>query len=128
MKGNERDIVRALVAVAWADGKVAEPEEGIIASLLWAFDATAAEEEEIVTFAKVRRKLADSLSVANLTRTDKELLFAHAALMTHADGSQTPDEAALLADLAGRLEITAAEAAAIVEQARVRAARFASRL
>src|SRR3954469_16546706 len=36
----EKTIVKSLVAVAWADGTLAEPESGVIDSLLWAFGAS----------------------------------------------------------------------------------------
>ena len=36
----EKTIVKSLVAVAWADGALAEPESGMIDSLLWAFGAS----------------------------------------------------------------------------------------
>jgi tellurite resistance protein len=125
MKGNEKQIVKALVAVAWADGKVEAPERSMIESLLWAFGADDEDEREVLAFAAQKRTLAEALAPTEFSRDDKELLFAHAALMTHADGEQTADEADLLADLARRLGLSTAEAASI--DVRTRAARFASR-
>src|SRR5688500_6704609 len=92
MTPSEKNIVRALVAVAWADGKLEEPESGIIEGLLCGFDASDEEEREIVEYAKQKRTFKDDLPIAELSREDRELLLANAALLTHADGDQSAQE------------------------------------
>ena len=57
MTPSEKNIVRSLVAVAWADGTVKEPEVGMIDSLLWAFGASEEDEAEIKEFAKKKRTI-----------------------------------------------------------------------
>ena len=47
MTPSEKNIVKSLVAVAWADGTVKEPEAGMIDSLLWAFGASDEDEAEL---------------------------------------------------------------------------------
>ena len=117
----EKTIVKSLVAVAWADGTLAEPESGVIDSLLWAFGASDEQEAEIREFAKKKRTIKADIVAKALDKDARELLFAHAALLTHADGKQTPAEAKLLASLAEHLEFSDEDAKRISEHAEERA-------
>jgi uncharacterized tellurite resistance protein B-like protein len=117
----EKTIVKSLVAVAWADGALAEPESGMIDSLLWAFGATEEQEAEIREFAKKKRTIKVDIVAKVLDKDAREILFAHAALLTHADGKQTPAEAKLLRSLAEHLEFSDEDAKRITEHAKERA-------
>jgi uncharacterized membrane protein YebE (DUF533 family) len=117
----EKTIVKSLVAVAWADGSLAEPESGMIDSLLWAFGASDEEEAEIREFAKKKRTIKGDIVARALDQPGRELLLSHAALLTHADGKQTPAEAKLLRTLAEHLEFSDDETKHIVETAKTRA-------
>ena len=128
MTPSEKNIVKSLVAVAWADGTVKEPEVGMIDSLLWAFGASDADEAEVREFAKKKRTIKDDVPLDALAETDRELLLAHAALLTHADGKQTKAEEKLLKDLADHLCIAAPDAKRIAEEARSRAEKLASKV
>ena len=59
----------------------------MIEGLLWAFGANEEDEKEVLDYAKRKRTLKDDVPVADLERADRELLIAHAALLTHADGN-----------------------------------------
>ena len=124
----EKTILKSLVAVAWADGALAEPESGMIDSLLWAFGASEAEEEEIRQFAKKKRTVKGDVIAKALDPQSRELLLAHAALLTHADGKQTPAEAKLLKNLAEHLEFSDEDTKRIVEHARERAKKLSERV
>jgi len=117
----EKTIVKSLVAVAWSDGALAEPESGMIDSLLWAFGASEEQEAEIRDFAKKKRTIKGDIVAKALDKEGRELLFAHAALLTHADGKQTPAEAKLLKTLADHLEFSEEDAQRIAEHAKERA-------
>lgn len=104
MTPGEKNIVKCLVAVAWADGKVAAPEAGVIEGLLCGFDASAEEERELLEYAKFKRTLSADAPVQELTREERELLLANAALLTHTDGEQSASEAELLQKLVSLLE------------------------
>jgi tellurite resistance protein len=114
MTPGEKNIVKSLVAVAWADGNVAQPESGVIEGLLCGFDASDAEEQEILEYARHRRTLDEDAPLGELNREDRALLLANAALLTHADGQQTPEEQALLGRLSRMLEFDPREADAIL--------------
>ena len=124
----EKTIVKSLVAVAWADGALAEPESGMIDSLLWAFGASEHEEEEVREFAKKKRTVKGDVVAKALDPASREILLAHAALLTHADGKQTPAEAKLLKNLAEHLEFSDADTKRIVEGARDRAKKLSERI
>jgi tellurite resistance protein len=109
--------VRSLVAVAWVDGKLESGESSVIEGLLTGFDASEAEEREILEYAKARRTLENDIPLAELNRGDRELLLSNAALLTHADGDQSAKEKAVLKKLAGILGFSHDEANAILASA-----------
>jgi tellurite resistance protein len=109
MTPGEKNVLRSLVAVAWADGKMAEGESGVIEGLLCGFDASDEEEEEILEFAKTRRTLEDDVPLADLTAEDRELLLSNAALLTQADGDESAAERTILHRLAKMLGFDASE-------------------
>lgn len=115
MTPGEKNIVKCLVAVAWADGKVAAPESGVIEGLLCGFDASADEEREILEYAKHKRTLSADAPLKELTQEERELLLANAALLTHADGEQSDSEKELLNKLVTLLEFDEESAGEILE-------------
>jgi tellurite resistance protein len=127
MTPNEKNIVKALVAVAWADGKLEQPESGIIEGLLCGFDASDAEEQEIIEYAKQKRTFKDDMAVSEMSKEDRELLLANAALLTHADGDQSVQERELLQKLVSLLEFSGADADTILSSAKEGALTLGSR-
>ena len=115
MTPGEKNIVKCLVAVAWADGKVAAPESGVIEGLLCGFDASEDEEREILDYAKHKRTLSADAPLKELTQEERELLLANAALLTHADGEQSDSEKELLNKLVTLLEFDEESAGEILE-------------
>lgn len=115
MTPSEKNIVKSLVAVAWADGKVAAPEAGVIEGMLCGFDASEEEERELLQYAKQKRTLTEDAPIKELSREDRELLLANAALLTHADGEQSESEQALLQKLIGLLEFNETDAQQILD-------------
>jgi uncharacterized tellurite resistance protein B-like protein len=124
----EKTIVKSLVAVAWADGSVKAPEQGMIEGLLWAFGANEEDEKEVLEYAKRKRTLKDDIPVGDLERADRELLIAHAALLTHADGKQTKSEERVLDGLCDLLGFSKDDAKPIIAGARDRAKKLAERM
>jgi tellurite resistance protein len=115
MTPGEKNIVKCLVAVAWADGKVAAPESGVIEGLLCGFDASEDEEREILDYAKHKRTLSADAPYKELSQEERELLLANAALLTHADGEQSDSEKELLNKLVSLLEFDEESAGEILE-------------
>lgn len=118
MTESEKNVLLSLVAVAWADGQIAEGETGVIDGLLSGFDASEEEEAEVLAYARTPRTLETDIPVSVLSREDRELLLSNAALLTHADGEQSDEERRLLERLAVLLELAPADAEAIISGAR----------
>jgi tellurite resistance protein len=117
MTPNDLRILKALVAVAWADGKVQASESHVLENLLGGFDASDAEKAEIRTYAKTPRSLDADVPVGELTDEDRETLLANAAVLVGADGKQTPEEKAILDKLGALLKFSEQQIASIVESA-----------
>lgn len=118
MTPGEKNIVKCLVAVAWADGRLDAPESGVIEGLLCGFDASEAEERELLDYAKHKRTLSVDAPLTELASEDREMLLANAALLTHADGEQSAAERELLSKLASLLGFDGATAGQIFQSAR----------
>jgi tellurite resistance protein len=128
MTPSEKNIVRSLVAVAWVDGRLASGESSVIEGLLTGFDASEAEEREILEYAKTRRTLENDIPLADLSSGDRELLLSNAALLTHADGSQSANERAVLKKLAEILGFSREEANEILASVSDGALRLSERV
>jgi tellurite resistance protein len=128
MTPGEKNIVKCLVAVAWADGKVAAPESGVIEGLLCGFDASEDEEREILDYAKQKRTLSADAPLKALSQEERELLLANAALLTHADGEQSDPEKELLSKLVTMLEFDEESAGEILDSVQDGALSLGSRV
>ena len=113
-------IVKGLISVAWADGRMAAEESEIIASLLDAYQATPTERRELTLFAAKPKTLAD-VPIHDLSHDDRRVLLQHAVLVSYVDGAQHEQEKALLDELCEVLRIPAVEARGIVRAAEERA-------
>ncbi len=107
MSPSEKNIVKSLIAVAWADGRMEASETRVIEGLLSGFDATPDEEKELLEYARTRRTLEDDIPLDELSPEDRELLFSNAALLIHADGSEAASERWVLARLGEILSLSA---------------------
>ena len=107
-------ILKGLVSVAWADGKVAAEEMSIIEGLLQAYEATPSEAHEVRLFARQPRTI-DDVPLTDLSAADRRMLLHQAVLVTFADGEQTEAERAVLSALVTQLRIPESEASAILE-------------
>jgi tellurite resistance protein len=113
-------IVKGLVSVAWADGRVSPEEHAVLDALLEAFHATPSERREIESFAATPRSVAD-VPIHELSYDDRRVLLQHAGFITWIDGEQHEREREILADLCARLRIPAGEAKMLLEDAERRA-------
>lgn len=123
MQVNEEAVVKSLVAVAWADGKVHEHEHEVIEALVAAFELEGEDAEAVRAYARIPRKI-DDVSLTYLDPTDRRLLLQHAVILTFVDGEQTDDERRVLEGLVARLEIPWQEAQDIMRAAESRARRL----
>jgi tellurite resistance protein len=123
MQDFQKTMVRSLVAVAWADGRVDGSEAEVVEALLDAFEANDAEKTEIKAYAATKRTL-DDIPFAALEPADRDALLQHAVLLTFIDGVQTPDELRLVEELGSRLGLAPDRRQMLIEMATDRAKRF----
>ena len=113
-------IVKGLVAVSWADGRIAREERTVLDALLEAYGASPSEQREVNRFAETERSI-DDVPLTDLSHDDRRVLLQHAVLIAHVDGALHDKEAKLLDDLCERLRIPELEARGIIEAAARRA-------
>jgi uncharacterized tellurite resistance protein B-like protein len=113
-------IVKGLISVAWADGRVSDAEQEVIEALLEAYSACPSEAREIRKFAETPKAIED-VPLTDLSHDDRRVLLQHAVLLTFIDGEQHEKEKEIIDDLCERLHIPGVEARGIIEAAERRA-------
>ena len=113
----EMRVLKSLVAVMWADGKVEGAESSVLEGLLAGFGASDDEERDVLNWAKTPRSL-DDVPLSELTAEDRDLLLGNAALLTMADGEQSESEAQVLQKLVAMLGFDDKRAHEIIESSR----------
>jgi tellurite resistance protein len=116
-------MVKSLVAVAWADGRLHRHEQQLIEALLSAFEVDTASASALRAYAGQPRSLED-IPLNELSADDRRLLLQHAVLLTYVDGEQSAEERELLHVLAERLRVPDREAKPLLESAARRAERL----
>jgi tellurite resistance protein len=120
MQAEDLAVVKGLVSVAWADGRVADEESQVIDGVLAAYAATPSEQREVRRYASSKRSLED-IELTELSSASRRVLLQHAVLLTFVDGEQHQKEKDLIEDLVTLLRIPPAEAERVIESATVRA-------
>jgi len=121
--GRTELVVKALVAVAWADGCIHAREVEILQTLVTALALSSDDANALREYARSPRAL-DELPLVELPAQDRVALLRHAVLLTYADGKQTDDERGVLDGLVARLQIPVDEARSIIQAAARRAQRL----
>ena len=127
MQDYQEAMLKSLVAVAWADGRVDGEEAEVIEALLSSFDVKGTDADAIREYAKSPRSI-DDVPITELSAADRRTLLQHAVILTYVDGTQTEKEKEVLAALVAKLRIPDEEAKEILEAADGRARRLMSLL
>lgn len=120
MLPSDRALLRSLIAVAWADGKVAEEETALIDSLIESFGANEHEAKEFHEFASEKRTL-DDVPLDDLDEGSRRRLLQLAVLVSYVDGVQDETERKLIDELAARLDIPDEERIPLMKGSEMRA-------
>lgn len=123
MEQHQEAMVKSLVAVAWADGRVQDEETEVIEALISAFDIQGEQADEIRQYAKSPRTI-DDVPLTDLSAHDRRMLLQHAVILTYIDGRQTDDEVQVLGALVSKLNLPEDEAKSLLETAGQRARRL----
>ena len=113
-------ILKGLVSVAWADGRMAGEEKEVLEALLQAFEATPSEAHELRMYAREPKQLTD-VPLHDLSADARRLLLQHAVLLSFVDGEQDQKEKQMIEDLCEVLRIPNIESRGLVAAAEERA-------
>jgi len=113
-------ILKGLVTVAWADGRMAGEEKEVLEALLQAFEATPSEAHEVRMFARDPKQLSD-VPLHDLSADARRLLLQHAVLLSFVDGEQDQREKQIIDELCEVLRIPSIESRGLVAAAEERA-------
>jgi tellurite resistance protein len=127
MEDYQEAMLKSLVAIAWADGRVEAEEQEVIEALLSAFEVSGKDADAIREYAKTPRTIAD-IPISDLSAADRRALIQHAVILTYIDGHQSDDEKAVLAELVKKVRVPDDEAKGILAAAEDRAKRLVSLL
>ncbi|MBX3245647.1 MAG: TerB family tellurite resistance protein [Myxococcales bacterium] len=123
MQDYQEAMIKSLVAVAWADGRVDDGETEVIEALLAAFEIAGEDADALREYAKTARTI-DEIPLTELSASDRRQLLQHAVILSFVDGEQSDSEREILAKLIERLRLPADEAGEIMRAAEVRAKRL----
>jgi uncharacterized membrane protein YebE (DUF533 family) len=113
-------LLKLLIALAWADGRVDEEEMEIVEAMLDSFNASVEDGNDLREWAKTPRSL-DDIDVAGLTAEDADLVLYQAVLLTYIDDEQSEKETALLNNFVAKLGMPSERAKDVLERATSRA-------
>lgn len=116
-------MVKALVAVAWSDGRMDNEEQDVLDALVSAFQLSADDTKAVRTYAASARTMAE-VNVSNLTEDERRQLLQHAVILTYVDGDQSDRERDVIAELVKTLSIPGEEADTLIAAAAKRAQRL----
>lgn len=123
MEDYQEAMVKSLVAVAWADGRMDGTEGEVIDALLSAFQIDGDDAKAIREYAKSPRSL-DDVPITELSAHDRRMLIQHAVILTYIDGKQSQHEVKVLKQLCDKLRVPEAEAKDLIDSATTRAKRL----
>lgn len=127
MQDYQEAMVKSLVAVAWADGRVDAEEHEVIEALIGAFELEGADAAHIREYAQSPRSI-DEIPLTELSLHDRRMLVQHAVILTYMDGHQSDKEKEVLAALVAKLHLPEEETGPLLAAAEERAKRLASLL
>jgi tellurite resistance protein len=127
MQDYQQAMLKSLVAVAWADGRVDAEEHEVIEALISAFEVGSEDAEHIRDYAKAPKSI-DDVPLSDLSASDRRVLLQHAVILTYIDGNQSAKEKEVLSCLVTKLRVPAEEATQILADAETRAKRLLSLL
>lgn len=123
MDAHVEAMVKSLVAVAWADGRVDAEERDVLDALISAFQLSSDDAKKVREYAKEPRSM-DDLQLTQLSDSDRRQVLQHAVILTYVDGDQSDNERSVIQQLLSKLNIPDEEATEIIKNAAKRAQRL----
>ncbi|MCP4601382.1 MAG: DUF533 domain-containing protein [Proteobacteria bacterium] len=120
LDNTKKKLLKLLIALAWADGRVDVEELEVVEAMLDSFGADEQSADEIRKWAGKPRSL-DDVDCEGLTEDDAELVLFHAVLLTFIDGEQTAKETDLLEEFVNKIGLSKERAEVVLATATKRA-------
>jgi tellurite resistance protein len=117
MTNRDKDVIRALACVMWADGNASPKEREFLEQLVAAYEPGSEERREIVSWLERDCSTLADVQLEKLTVEDRELLLTDAALLARADDVVLPSEGSVLEKLGQRLGFSPEDVTRIVSNA-----------
>jgi uncharacterized tellurite resistance protein B-like protein len=118
----QKDLVRALACVMWADGHAHPLEQSLIEQIIDSLDPNDAERAEMLEWVREDVCVLGDVEIERLSAEEREVLLRDAVLLALADDVFLPSERAMLVKLSERLEVPVTVIDRIVETQRDEAA------
>lgn len=101
----QKDLVRALACVMWADGHAHPLEQRLIEEVIASLDPNDAERAEMLGWVHEDTVSLRDVEIERLSTDEREVLLRDAVLLSLADDVLLPSERAMLEKLSERLEV-----------------------
>jgi uncharacterized membrane protein YebE (DUF533 family) len=118
LTNRQKDLVRALACVMWADGNASAPERKIIEQLIDELGASKEERIELKEWLDDDCSTLDDAQLEQLSEDEKQVLLTHAVVLTMADDVQLPSEKKMLDRIIERVGLPDDVVRTIFEDAR----------
>ena len=118
LTNRQKDLVRTLACVMWADGNASPPERRIVEQVVDELGPSIAERAEISAWLDRDCSTLDDVAIEHLDLDEKQVLLTHAVVLTMADDVQLPSEKQMLAAIIERLALPDDLVRTIFEDAR----------
>lgn len=118
LTNRQKDIIRALACIMWADGNASPQERRIIEQMMDELNPSTDERIELGACLDADCTKLDDVRLEHLTPDEKQVLLTHAVVLTMADDVQLPSEREMITKMIERLALPDDVVQTIMEDAR----------
>jgi uncharacterized membrane protein YebE (DUF533 family) len=118
MTNRQKDLVRTLACVMWADGNASAPERRIIEQVVDEIGPSTEERVELSMWLDTDCSTLEDVHIEQLSQDEKQVLLTHAVVLTMADDVQLPSEKDILMKIIDRIALPGDVVDTIMEDAR----------
>ena len=118
MTNRQKDLVRTLACVMWADGNASAPERRIVEQVVDEIAPSSEERAELQMWLDTDCSTLEDVHIEQLSQDEKQVLLTHAVVLTMADDVQLPSEKEILNRIIERIALPSDVVETIMEDAR----------
>lgn len=118
LTNRQKDLVRTLACVMWADGNASTPERRIVEQVIDELRPSKDERIEMNAWLDADTSTLEDVQIERLSDDEKQVLLTHAVVLAMADDVQLPTEKAVLAKIIERIALPDDVVRTIFEDAR----------